>query len=277
MALYAIGDVQGCYDSLRRLLDTIHFDPANDRLWFTGDLVNRGPRSADVVRLVASLGDRAVTVLGNHDLHLLAMAAGASPYPPNETLKELLAASDSGRLLTWITQRPLFHYDALAGYALVHAGLLPQWDIGDALRLAREVEATIAGPRSGEFFAQMYGNHPNGWNESLAGWDRLRIIVNGFTRVRFCDVDGSMDFDLKGPPNAKTMPLLPWFQIPSRRSRGTRIVFGHWSLLGRYNRDGVIGLDTGCVWGRRLTAVRLDRESPQFSDVPCDMWVRPEV
>jgi bis(5'-nucleosyl)-tetraphosphatase (symmetrical) len=274
MALYAIGDVQGCYDSLGRLLDKIRFDPAGDRLWFTGDLVNRGPRSADVVRLVADLGDRATTVIGNHDLHLLAVASRVRAEREGERLKDILEASDRERLLTWISRRPLFHHDAAAGYALVHAGLLPQWDIADAIQLAQEAETVIAGPQAREFFTHMYGNKPNRWSEDLKGWDRLRVIVNGFTRTRFCDARGSMDFDNKGPPMADMYPLLPWFQIPSRRSRGTPIVFGHWSLLGRWNRDGAIGLDTGCVWGRQLTAVRLDVETPEFFDVQSDFCAR---
>lgn len=274
MALYAIGDVQGCYDSLARLLDKIRFDPTDDRLWFTGDLVNRGPRSADVVRLVADLGDRATTVIGNHDLHLLAVASRIRAEREGERLKDILEASDSERLLTWISERPLFHYDAATGYALVHAGLPPQWDVADAIRLAREAEVAITGPQAREFLAQMYGNEPNRWSEDLTGWDRLRVIVNGFTRIRFCDNYGCMDFENKGPLTGDTYPLLPWFQIPSRRSRGTPIVFGHWSLLGLWNRDGVIGLDTGCVWGRQLTAVRLDQETPEFFDVPSDFCAR---
>lgn len=270
MAIYAIGDVQGCYDCLKRLLDKIRFDPGSDRLWFTGDLVNRGPRSADVVRLIVSFGDRAITVLGNHDLHLLAVGTGAVKASTHDTFRDVLQANDSKSLLTWIASCPLFHHDAEVGFSLTHAGLLPQWSISDASRLAREAEAVIRRPDAPVFFKHMYGEEPDCWNDALTGWDRLRLIVNAFTRVRFCSVDGRMNYRLNGPPGTQTSALLPWFQIPWRRSRDERIVFGHWSSLGLWNRDGVIGLDTGCVWGRQLTAARLDQEPPEFLTVSCD-------
>ena len=269
MALYAIGDVQGCYDSLQQLLDRIRFNPGHDRLWFTGDLVNRGPRSADVVRFVAGLGDRAVAVLGNHDLHLLASVATGSSPAPEDTFNDILFASDSEYLLSWIASRPLIHRDPPSGYALVHAGLLAQWSVDDAVRLAGEVEAILRGTKSGEFLKHMYGDFPDCWNDEISGVDRWRLIVNGFTRLRFCYPDGRMDFCCNGPPGSQSHPVLPWFQIPARRSRGERIVFGHWSLLGCWNADGVIGVDTGCPWGRQLTAVRLDVEPPEFVSVPC--------
>lgn len=273
MALYAIGDVQGCHDSLQRLLEKIRFDPTGDRLWFTGDLVNRGPRSAEVVRFVAGLSDRAVTVLGNHELHLLAIAAGAERPSTEDALDDILSAHDSEYLLSWIAQRPLFYRDIRAGYSLVHAGLLPQWSVADATALAREVEAIIGGSESAEFFRHMYGDTPNCWTDTLSGWERWRLIVNGFTRVRFCHPDdGRMDFSFKGPPGTQADPLLPWFQIPCRRSRGQRIVFGHWSLLGRRESDDVIGIDTGCLWGRQLTAVRLDLNVPQFVSIRCPTY-----
>ena len=246
MALYAIGDVQGCYDSLQKLLDKIRFEPVHDRLWFTGDLVNRGPRSAEVLRLVSGLGDRAVTVLGNHDLHLLAVAAGASPLLPTDTFADVLTATDSERLLTWLARRPLFHHDGSAGYALAHAGLLPQWDPARAARCAREAETALTGTDAADFFHHMYGDLPDRWDEGLAGWDRLRLIVNAFTRLRFCHPDGRADYRHKGPPGSQPPPLLPWFQVPVRQSRNLPIVFGHWSLLGRWDRDNVIGIDTGC-------------------------------
>lgn len=272
MALYAIGDVQGCYDSLRKLLDKIHFDPTNDRLWFTGDLVNRGPRSTEVLRFVSALGDRAVTVLGNHDLHLLAVAAGASSLSSRDTLNDVLASRDSEYLLTWLARRPLFHHDKAIGYALVHAGLLPQWDLVLAEHCAREAEAAIAGPHAAEFFRHMYGDSPEQWNERLTGWDRLRLIVNAFTRLRFCHPDGRVDYQHQGPLGSQPPPLLPWFQIPNRRNLGVRIVFGHWSLLGRWDSDGVIGLDTGCLWGRQLTAVRLSGPRRAFVSIECGVY-----
>jgi bis(5'-nucleosyl)-tetraphosphatase (symmetrical) len=269
MALYAIGDVQGCYDSLQRLLGAVRFDPKRDQLWFTGDLVNRGPQSAEVVRYVASLGERAVTVLGNHELHLLAVAAGSMSALQQDTFDDILRAKDSEHLLSWISNLRLAYYDPRVGFALVHAGLLPQWSITDAISLAAEVEAIIHGPESVRFFDHMYGDLPDRWSDSLTGSDRRRLIVNGLTRIRFCYPDGRMDYRCNGPPGSQNDPLLPWFQLPERRSRDVRIVFGHWSLLGLWQGDGVIGLDTGCLWGRRLTAVRLDGDTPQFTSVPC--------
>jgi bis(5'-nucleosyl)-tetraphosphatase (symmetrical) len=272
MALYAIGDVQGCHDSLQRLLDKIRFDPCADRLWFTGDLVNRGPSSAEVVRFVASLGDRAVAVLGNHDLHLLAIAAGVERASASDALGDILSANDSEYLLSWIAKRPLFHRDGQAGYSLVHAGLLPQWSVDHAVALAREVEAVISGPNRAEFFTHMYGDAPDFWTDTISGWERSRLIVNGFTRVRFCYPNGRMDFSFAGPPGTQRYPLQPWFQIQDRHCRGHRIVFGHWSLLGRWQSDGVIGIDTGCLWGRQLTAVRLDVNPPQFVSISCPAY-----
>lgn len=269
MAVYAIGDVQGCYEALCALLDKINFDPTRDRLWFTGDLVNRGPHSLEVLRFVRNLGEGAVTVLGNHDLHLLAVAAGAARLRSNDTLAPLLMAADSERLLTWLSGRPLMHRDADMGVVLLHAGLPPQWDVAQAEAYAREAEAVIAGPDAVSFFHQMYGDVPNRWEPHLRGWDRLRFIVNAFTRTRFCDPDGRLDYRYKGMPGSQPAPLMPWFQVPDRRSQDECIVFGHWSLLGRCDSDNVIGIDTGCLWGRELTCVRLSDE-PKFVSVPCN-------
>jgi bis(5'-nucleosyl)-tetraphosphatase (symmetrical) len=269
MALYAIGDVQGCYESLRRLLDKIRFDPAHDRLWFTGDLVNRGPRSVEVLRFVASLGTQAVSVLGNHDLHLLAVAAGARTLSPRDTLQNVLAAPDRDELIGWLTARPLLHSDADTGFILVHAGLLPEWDVAQAITYARETESVLAGPRANEFFRHMYGDKPDRWQNDLTAWDRYRLIVNAFTRLRFCYPDGCAEFTHKGAPGSQPSPLIPWFAVPARKSRTARIVFGHWSLLGLWNEDGVIGLDTGCLWGRKLTGVRLSGDRREFFSVDC--------
>lgn len=270
MALYAVGDVQGCVESLTRLLERIRFNPAYDRLWFTGDLVNRGPRSADVLRLVAGFGSSANTVLGNHDLHLLAVASGVEYLQQGDSLAHILSVSDSECLLTWLRLQPLFHYDEDVGYALVHAGLLPDWSVAKAAQLAREVESVIRGPRSAEFFRHMYADFPDRWDDDLTGWDRLRMVVNGLTRIRFCYPDGRMDYEYKGSPaNVGSSQLLPWFKIPFRHSRGERIVFGHWSLLGLWNENGLIGLDTGCVWGGYLTAARLQPGPVEFFRVPC--------
>lgn len=269
MALYAIGDVQGCYGSLRELLDQIRFDSTKDRLWFTGDLVNRGPRSLEVLRFVADLGDKAVTVLGNHDLHLLAVAAGARSLAAGDTFQDVLEAPDRNELLTWMAGRPLLHHDPDSNFLLVHAGLLPQWDLSSALMHAGEATAVISGPRAAEFYGHMYGNAPDRWDDRLSGWERIRLIVNAFTRLRFCYPDGRIDYTQKGPVGSQPAPLLPWFAIPSRKTRDNRIVFGHWSLLGRWIEDGVIGLDTGCLWGRQLTAVRLGGGPRAFFTVEC--------
>jgi bis(5'-nucleosyl)-tetraphosphatase (symmetrical) len=270
MPIYAIGDVQGCYAPLQQLLARLRFDPARDRLWFTGDLVNRGPQSLEVLRFVKGLGDRAVSVLGNHDLHLLAVAAGTARPGKRDTLDEILHAPDRDELLSWLRLRPLLHHDADLGYTLVHAGLLPPWDLAQAQRLAREAEALLLGPAYTDFFHHMYSDLPDHWNENLHGFDRLRVIVNAFTRLRYCDLDGNMDLRPKGPPGSQPPDLLPWFQVPGRRSHGLKIVFGHWSALGLCQSDDVIGLDSGCVWDRSLSAVRLDAEPVEFFSVDCE-------
>lgn len=269
MALYAIGDVQGCFDALRTLLAKIDFNPGSDTLWFTGDLVNRGPQSLEVLRFVAGLGDRAVTVLGNHDLHLLAVASGSASAKKRDTLDAILTAPDRDALLDWLRRRPLVHVDAARGLALVHAGLVPQWDRDQVHALASEVEAVLAGPRHTALYAHMYGDAPDRWDAALDGYDRLRFIVNVCTRLRYCDSDGRINLAYKGAPGSQPAPWLPWFRVPGRRSHGTRVVFGHWSTLGFHDADGVLGLDTGCIWGGKLTAVRLDHDASAPISVPC--------
>ena len=256
MSTYAIGDIQGCYDELRRLLDTVAFDPANDRLWLVGDLVNRGPQSVEVLRFLRGLGDRAISLLGNHDLHLLVVAAGVRKPHRSDTLDGILNAPDRGELLDWLRRQRLMHADK--GYAMVHAGLLPQWSIAQALALAREVEAALQGPDHGEFLARMYGNTPAQWHDGLEGFDRLRVIVNAMTRLRVGTPEGIMEFSHKTAPGDAPAGYLPWFDIPQRASRGTPVLFGHWAALGLTLRPDLLGLDSGCVWGRRLTAVRLE-------------------
>lgn len=256
MATYAIGDIQGCYDEMRRLLDTIGFDPAQDRLWLVGDLVNRGPQSLEVLRYLRGLGDRAITVLGNHDLHLLVVAAGVRKPHRGDTLDALLAAPDRDELLDWLRRQRLMHVDA--GYAMVHAGLLPQWNIAQALALAREVETALQGPDYGEFLNCMYGNAPAQWHDDLSGYDRLRVIVNAMTRLRLCTPDGAMEFTHKTGLAGAPAGYLPWFDVPGRAGSDTPVLFGHWAALGLILRPEVLGLDSGCVWGRRLTAVRLE-------------------
>jgi len=258
MATYAIGDVQGCHDELSRLLDKIRFDPAADRLWFTGDLVNRGPRSRKVLRLVRGLGDRAVTVLGNHDLHLVA-AHVRGEARANDTFQDVLEADDGEELTDWLRRRPLLHVEGR--WAMVHAGLPPQWSLAKARSVCAAASRLIASRRSNEFFrSHMYGNSPDTWNEALRGWDRLRFVINCCTRLRVCTPAGRLHLDYTGPPRSAPAPARPWFALPARRSRSATIVFGHWSTLGpvHWPRHRVYGLDTGCVWGRKLSALRLD-------------------
>ena len=264
MAVYAIGDVQGCCDELERLLERIRFDASNDRLWFAGDLVNRGPRSLDTLRFVRDLGDRAVAVLGNHDLHLLAVAISSHrKIKSKDTVDQILKAPDRDQLLDWLRHRPVLHHDSELGRTMMHAGLVPQWDLATASACAREPESALQDADSArDLFAPMYGNQPDRWSPDLAGTDRLRFITNVFTRLRFCDEQGRLDLKYKGTVDAAPQGLMPWFKVPSRRSRDLNIVCGHWSALGYHDGDGILATDTGCVWGGRLCAVRLDRPEP---------------
>ncbi|MFA5812197.1 MAG: symmetrical bis(5'-nucleosyl)-tetraphosphatase [bacterium] len=277
MTTYAIGDVQGCFDALQALLEKIRFDPAHDRLRFTGDLVNRGPRSLETLRFVKGLGERAVNVLGNHDLHLLAVAAGAAKRKKHDTLDDVLAAPDRNELLDWLRRRPLLHHDAALDWTLVHAGLLPQWDLADAQRLAREAETVLQSDHADDFLAHMYGDLPNHWREDLTGHERLRVIVNAFTRLRYCDLEGKMDLRFKGAPGSQPLDQVPWFQAPHRRSGAEHIVFGHWSTLGAYQDHGVLGLDGGCLWGRELCGARLEPGAAQILSIRCRNYRRPDA
>lgn len=256
MSIYAIGDVQGCYGPLCRLLERIAYDPAADRLWFVGDLVNRGPESWHTLRFVRDLGERAVVVLGNHDLHLLAVAEGARKPHLEDTLDGILHAPDREELLAWLRRRPLMH--AAEGYAMVHAGLLPQWSVPRALALASEVEAALRSDAHHDLLRHMYGNTPAAWRDDLHGHARARVIINAMTRLRLCTAGGEMEFGHKADPAAGPPGYVPWFDVPGRASAGTPIVCGHWAALGLMVRDDVIAVDTGCVWGRELTALRLE-------------------
>jgi len=262
MATYAIGDIQGCFDELRRLLDRLHFDPARDKLWFVGDLVNRGPLSVDVLRFIKMLGNRAVAVLGNHDLHLLALGAGNPRHASKSNLHGVLEAPDRDELLEWLRHRPVMHYDTKKRFALVHAGLPPQWDLEQALSCARELERTLRGPNYRDYLHDMYGNEPSRWSESLTGMDRLRFITNCVTRLRFCDLEGNLDLREKGIPGTQPPHLLPWFSHPDRATRDVRIICGHWSALGYVAKNNVWALDTGCLWGSSLTAIRVHSYLP---------------
>ena len=261
MAVYAVGDIQGCTAELRQLLDRLRFDAACDRLWLTGDLVNRGPDSLGALRLARELGDSAVTVLGNHDLHLLAVAAGHAHRRDDAGLAKVLAAPDHGELLDWLRHRPLLHRDAALGWTLVHAGLAPQWSLEDAAGCAAEVEATLR-QDAAALFAGMYGDEPRRWSPTLTGEARLRFIVNCMTRLRYVDADGALLLELKGAPGRAPARAIPWFRHPDSVTRHERVVFGHWSTLGYVRERGAMCLDGGCVWGGQLVAVRLDREGP---------------
>ncbi len=260
MAIYAVGDLQGCLDPLRRLLDRLRFDPADDCLWLTGDLVNRGPQSLECLRFVRALGNAAITVLGNHDLHLLSLhargVAGASKTHP--TLVPVLRAPDRDELMAWLIHRPLLHHDAQLHYTLVHAGLPAPWDLSTAAACAREVEAVLAGEAAGELLQDMYGDEPDRWSPDLTGLARWRFTVNALTRMRYCMPDGRLDLHAKGAPDTVANSLRPWFEVHPPAAQGLRVVFGHWSTLGKVAQGGAYGLDTGCVWGGSLTALRLD-------------------
>lgn len=268
MTVYAIGDIQGCYDPFRRLLDRLAFDPDEDRLWLTGDLVNRGPQSLATLRFVRSLGKAAVTVLGNHDLHLIAVASGISDESRGDTFGAVLEAHDCEELIDWLRKRPLAHYSARLNTLMVHAGVHPRWTLKKTLNRAAEVEEVLAGDDYLEFLPRLYGNTPAMWSGKLRGNKRLRSIVNCLTRIRMVDREGRLDFDHKGPPGSGDGALLPWFAVPDGRWRGTRVVFGHWSALGLVVSPDLISLDTGCVWNRELTAVRLEKR-PKVYQVDC--------
>lgn len=262
MATYAIGDIQGCHDELARLLDRLAFDPATDRLWSVGDLVNRGPKSLEVLRFFKQLGACSVVVLGNHDLHLLALAAGNQRHANDSTLDAILQAPDRDELLDWLRRRPLFYRSKKKNVALVHAGLPPQWDCTQAASLAGEVEAALRDPGHAEFLQGLYGNEPSRWRDDLRGMDRLRFIVNCLTRLRYCDAEGTLLLKEKGPPGSQSDGALPWFEVPGRRSREERIIFGHWSTLGYRAEDNLWAIDSGCLWGGELTALRVRRKKP---------------
>jgi bis(5'-nucleosyl)-tetraphosphatase (symmetrical) len=256
MAIYAVGDVQGCHEELMQLLEVISFDAARDKLWLVGDLVNRGPDSVEVLRLIKGLGNAAVTVLGNHDLHLLAVADGVAQLHRSDTLDGVLSAPDRGELLHWLRNQRMLHVEG--GYVLVHAGLLPQWSVEQASSLAHEVEQALRDDNHATFLARMYGNVPDAWHDGLTGFGRLRVIVNALTRMRICTPQGEMEFRFKGEVNKIPHGYLPWFEVPNRLSAHASVIFGHWSALGLKLEPDVIALDTGCLWGGPLSALRLE-------------------
>ncbi len=277
MTRYAIGDVQGCHEELKDLLGLLNFSWDRDEIYFVGDLVNRGPASLQVLRFVRSLGDNAVVVLGNHDLHLLAVAHGARRSRKTDTLEAILAAPDRDTLLEWLITRPLAHVhtdNSGRTVLLVHAGVVPQWTVNTAMTLAREVETALRDdPR--DLFDYMYGDEPEQWADHLSRTDRLRFTINVLTRLRVCTADGRVDLKWKGKPPAANSPWQPWFEVPERATRDARIIFGHWSALGFVDRNGVVGLDSGCVWGGSLTAIDLDSERHPIS-VHCSGYQVPD-
>lgn len=264
-ATYAVGDIQGCFATFQRLLEHCRFDPATDRLWLTGDLVNRGPRSLETLRFVRDLGEAAVTVLGNHDLSLLMVAEGYGKQGKGDTFDEVLAAPDCDELLSWLRQQPMCHVEN--GFCLVHAGLLPQWTVAQAQKLAAEVEGALRGDRWREFMANLWGSEPVAWNDDLQGWPRLRVIVNAMTRMRFCTPAGAMDFRTKGKIDKAPEGYMPWFEVPGRCSAESALITGHWSALGLKILPNLLSIDSGCLWGGPLTAVRL--EDRAVFQVPC--------
>ncbi len=248
MSTYAIGDIQGCFATLEKLLDHIHFNPKIDSLWFTGDLVNRGPQSLETLRFVKALGSHHHTVLGNHDLHLLAVAHGAHPGAKDDTLDAILSAPDRIELLDWLCNQPLLHHDQTLNYAMVHAGFSPTWDLTTAKNLAHEVETILRSEKAIDFYNHMYGNHPDKWQDDLTGWDRWRCITNFFTRVRFCYTDGRLELKNKGAATSQPHNLIPWFQIENRATKNQPIVFGHWAALGGVTETpNTFALDTAAV------------------------------
>lgn len=264
MATFAIGDLQGCYKEFRRLLDLIHFDRANDRLWLVGDIVNRGPDSLAILRFVKGLDDAIIMVLGNHDLHLLMVAEGCVKLHRDDTLQDILNAPDRDELFHWLRHQRLLHVEG--NYVMVHAGLLPSWSVAQAALLAQVVERALRSGDFHKFCAHMYGNQPDRWDDDLEGYPRLRVIINAMTRMRVCTPDGKMNFAHKGLVQDIPAGYLPWFEVPNRASREAIIVCGHWSALGLQMRNNLVALDTGCLWGGSLTAVRLeDRKVFQVS------------
>lgn len=273
MSTYAIGDIQGCYDELRLLLDRIEFNPANDKLIFAGDLVNRGPKSLEVLRYVKSLGATANSVLGNHDLHLLALSQNNRSHASGKSLDAVFQAADKIELLEWLRHRPLLIHDKTLESTVIHAGLPPQWTLKDAQQCARELETSLQSDRFHDFCQAMYGNKPRKWQNDLAGFERLRFITNCFTRLRYCTEKGKLGLKEKGPPGTQKPKYLPWFDVRSRKTREDKLFFGHWSTLGLINRHNAWSLDTGCLWGGALTAIRLD--DLQTFQLDCQAAVNP--
>ena len=271
--IYLMGDLQGCCQALDRMLQTIDFSPSRDHLFVLGDLVNRGPDSLGVLRRLRGLDNAATCLLGNHDLHLLAVAHGVRKMHRSDTLAPILDAPDREDWLLWLRQQRLAVH--AHGWLMVHAGVVPQWDAAQTVALAGEVEAMLRSPEVGEFLTLMYGNEPARWDDSLQGVDRWRCVVNSLTRLRFCAADGTMEFATKEGAGGAPEGYMPWFEVPGRRTQGTPVAFGHWSTLGLVNRDDLLALDTGCLWGGHLTAVRVDGATREVIQIPCPQAQKP--
>ena len=265
MSTYAIGDIQGCYSELQNLLNEINFDERRDELWFAGDLVNKGPKSLQTLRFIKALGVNAKITLGNHDLHLLAVAKNIRPLLKKDTIQEILAADDVKELIDWLKSRPLLITDDNLNFTMVHAGLPPQWSLENAKEFAKECELILQSEKINKLLAEMYGDTPNIWVNSLQDYAKQRFIINCFTRIRFCNSDGMLDFDAKAAPGKQNTSLIPWYSLPNRKTKDNKIIFGHWSTVHignekNFKQYNVYPIDTGCLWGGRLTAMRLEDE-----------------
>jgi bis(5'-nucleosyl)-tetraphosphatase (symmetrical) len=271
--IYLVGDVQGCASALEKLLAEINFSPSRDRLVVLGDLVNRGAGSLAVLRRLAAFGDAAVSLLGNHDLHLIAVARGHRAQKRGDTLDDVLHAPDAAVHIHWLRQQRLAHVEA--GWLCVHAGVVPQWDTAQTLALADEVQTLLRSPQLDAFMAQMYGNEPLRWDDQLQGAARWRFIINTLTRIRFCSAEGELDMKTKEGAGAALPGFGPWFNVPQRRTAGQPMAFGHWSTLGLINSPDLLALDTGCVWGGALSAMRVDGGRRELLQVPCEAAQQP--
>ncbi len=272
MATYAIGDVQGCFDELQALLTQIKFNSDRDQLWFCGDLVNRGPKSLQTLRFIRSLDSNAITVLGNHDLHLLATAYDHQKPGKKDTFDELLKADDAEELFNWLRQQPLLHHDADKKVTLLHAGIHPSWSIGKAQLLAKEMEQVLQSDNHVNFYKHMYGDKPSNWDETLSGWSRYRFITNILTRLRYCDKHGKPSLNAKGAPGSQGDNLYPWYEVPERKSQHDTVIFGHWSTLphaGITSINNAYAIDSGCLWGGALTAMRIDMKPFEYHRLNC--------
>jgi len=272
MATYAIGDVQGCFDELKALLSQINFNSDRDQLWFCGDIVNRGPKSLETLRFIRSLEGNAITVLGNHDLHLLATAYDHQKPGKKDTFDTVLQADDASKLIDWLRQQLLLHHDTELNITLLHAGIHPQWSIEKAQNLAIEMQQVLRSDNHVNFYKHMYGDKPYMWDDSLSGWSRYRFITNILTRLRYCDKNGKPALSAKGAPGTQAKNLFPWYEVPDRKSQKDRIIFGHWSTLphaGRSSKNNTYAIDSGCLWGGALTAMRIDTEPFEYFRLDC--------